>query len=181
MLSVREISETDVDLLCDYWLNSDSAFLKSMGADKSKLPDRFSFFEMLKSQIGAAYADKKSYCIIWLNDEMPVGHSNVNPINYGVNAFMHLHLWKNDQRNKGFGVKFLKMTLPYFFDRLKLKEIFCQPYAFNEAPNRTLEKVGFEFVKEYMTIPGSINFEQQVKLWVLTRDKFLQIQNHSAS
>lgn len=38
----------------------------------------------------------------------------------------------------------------------------------NPAPNKTLKKAGFELVKEYVTTPGPINFEQPVKLWCLS-------------
>ena len=42
----------------------------------------------------------------------------------------------------------------------------------NPAPNKTLARVGFEFVKEYVTVPGSINFEQPVNRWEMTREKY---------
>jgi len=38
-----------------------------------------------------------------------------------------------------------------------------------------LEKVGFTFVREYTTIPGSLNFEQSVKQWSLLRTEFMEI------
>ena len=69
----------------------------------------------------------------------------------------------------------VKMTLPYFFENLKLKKMYSEPYALNPAPNRILKKVGFEFVKEYTTIPGSLNFEQPVKRWELTYENFKKI------
>jgi hypothetical protein len=42
----------------------------------------------------------------------------------------------------------------------------------NPAPNRTLERVGFSFVRQYIGVPGSINFEQEVSLWEMSRDMF---------
>lgn len=67
------------------------------------------------------------------------------------------------------------MTLPYFFNKLQLKRLYCEPYALNPAPNKTLEKVGFTFVKEHLTIPGSLNFEQPAKLWELTYNDFIKL------
>jgi RimJ/RimL family protein N-acetyltransferase len=60
---------------------------------------------------------------------------------------MHLHLWYPDKRIKGMGVQLVKKSLPYFFNNLHLKTLYCEPYALNPAPNKTLPKVGFEFVK----------------------------------
>ncbi|MUV02499.1 hypothetical protein GN157_02150 [Flavobacterium rakeshii] len=57
------------------------------------------------------------------------------------------------------------MSTAAYFNNLKLKKLYCQPNAFNPSPNKTLEKAGFRFVKEYITTPGSITFEQAVKLW----------------
>lgn len=67
------------------------------------------------------------------------------------------------------------MGLPWFFKNLKLKKIYCEPYALIPAPNKTLEKVGFKFVKTYVTTPGRLNFEQPVYLWEITYERFISI------
>ncbi|MEI2738174.1 MAG: GNAT family protein [Chitinophagaceae bacterium] len=174
-LSVREIKETDIPLILDYWLSADADFLAGMGADIAKLPARQDWEVMLAAQLSQPYKEKQSYCIIWLADDVPVGHSNTNKIQFGEEAYMHLHLWKADKRQKGMGAELVKMTLPYFFNKLQLKRLYCEPYALNPAPNKTLEKVGFTFVKEHLTIPGSLNFEQPAKLWELTYNDFIKL------
>ena len=65
------------------------------------------------------------------------------------------------------------MTIPCYFKNLQLKKLICEPYALNPAPHKTLEKLGFQFEKEYVTVPGSINFEQPVKRWVLSFESYL--------
>lgn len=172
IVSVREIQNKDIDLLVDYWFNADSEFLKSMGADKDKLPTRNSFVQMLKKQISLPIQDKKSYALIWEIDGKQVGHSNVNNILYGKEATMHLHLWNLESRKKGVGTKLLQRSLRFYFEKLELDKLICEPYAFNPAPNKTLEKLGFEFVKKYRTIPGSLNFEQEVKRWEMTVENY---------
>jgi len=171
-LSVREIQQEDIELIINYWLNADKTFLKNMGVDLSKMPTKESWVNMLSQQLGQSYHEKKSYCIIWQVDGKAAGHSNVNKIIFGQEAFMHLHLWKKDIRKSGLGTELVKMTLPYFFNNMNLKILYCEPYSLNPAPNKTLTKVGFEFVKENITIPGFLNFEQKVNLWKLTCEKF---------
>lgn len=171
-LSVREIEEQDIDAITQYWLSADREFLMGMGADISKLPSKEEWKKMLTDQLSQSLEEKKSYCIIWQVDNKQVGHSNVNKIIFGDEAYMHLHIWSNDVRKKGLGTTFVKMTLPYFFKNLQLKKLYCEPYALNPAPNNTLQKTGFVFVKEYITTPGWINFEQPVKLWQMTLDRF---------
>ncbi len=171
-LSVREIRESDIRLIIDYWYHADDIFLINLGVDINKIPSKRAWHQMLFEQISEPYNNKKSYCIIWQVDEVPVGHSNVNKIIFGKEGYMHLHLWNHESRKIGYGTELVKMTLPFFFNNLKLKNLYCEPYALNPPPNKTLQKIGFEFVKEHITIPGFLNFEQKVNLWQLSYDKF---------
>jgi RimJ/RimL family protein N-acetyltransferase len=175
IFSVREIQKNDIDLITQYWLNADTAFLKAMGVDTTKMPGKDEWRQMLQNQINASLEKKQSYCIIWQIDNKPIGHSNINKIIFGEEAYMHLHMWESGIRKKGIGTALVKMTLPYFFKNFKLKKLYCEPYALNAAPNKTLQKAGFEFIKKYTTIPGWLNFEQEVNLWELTYDTFLKI------
>ena len=173
-LNVRELQQSDIPLIIDYWLNSDSDYLNNMGADISKVPDRVQWTQMLQEQLHQDYTDKKSYCLIWEVDGKPIGHSNVNKIVFGQEAYMHLHIWYDEFRNKGLGVQFVNIGLPWFYKNLQLEQIYCEPYALNPAPNKTLEKAGFKLVKEYITTPGWINFEQPVKLWEISAPEVAQ-------
>jgi RimJ/RimL family protein N-acetyltransferase len=175
VLSVREIQEKDIERITNYWLNAERSFLEGMGVDVKKIPTKEQLSEMLLLQINTPIEQKKAYCIIWELDNKAVGHSNVNPIVFGEEAFMHLHIWEPGIRKQGLGVAFIQKTLPYFFNQLQLKRLYSEPYALNPAPNKTLEKVGFELEKEYITTPGMLNFQQPVKRWVLTREKFSQL------
>ncbi len=171
-ISVRELTTSDIDLIADYWLKSDPDFMVGMGVDLAKLPSREGLTNMLQAQINLPMEQKQAYALIWEIDGKPVGHSNVNGIEYGKQATMHLHLWNSVNRKRGLGSELLIKSLPFYFDNLKLDVLYCEPYALNPAPNKTLEKIGFEFEKRYTTIPGSLNFEQEVNRWKLTREKY---------
>ena len=174
-LSVREIEKRDVELICNYWLNSDDDFLISLGVELAKLPSRDRLSEMLSAQIDLPYEEKGSYAIIWELDGSACGHCNVNDIVFGKNAFMHIHLWESEKRKKGMGLELIKQSIPFFFKNLELKEIICEPYALNNAPSKVLEKIGFEFIKEHVCVPGSLSFEQSVKRWRISKDEFQKI------
>lgn len=177
-LLVREIQASDIDHLVHYWLEADDAFLLGMGVDLTKIPNEEDLRKMLSQQLNQSYKDKKAYCIIWQMDGEPIGHSNLNPAFFGKEATMHLHLWKQDKRKAGMGTELVKLTLPYFFNNMQLQKLYCEPYALNPAPNRVIEKTGFDFVKEYVTTPGFINFEQPVKHWKMSLEKFQKLFNH---
>ncbi len=174
-LSVRELQAEDIPLIADYWLNSEPAFLIDMGVDLAKVPTRDDMTAMLTNQLSLPVPERMSYALIWLVNNEPVGHCNVNNIRFGESAYMHLHLWQPAVRQKGAGTELVKRSLPYFFEKLQLQTLYCEPYALNPAPNKTLPKVGFEFVKRHITVPGSINFEQEVNLWKLTRAAYEQL------
>ena len=169
---VREIISSDIPHIADYWLKSNPDFLESMGVDLKKLPTRDGLTLMLSTQINTPDQEKASLAMILEVDGKPVGHCNVNGITYGKEATMHLHLWKLDNRQKGLGSTMVLQSLNVFFERLQLETIWCEPYALNPAPNKTLLKLGFEWVKQYSTIPGSLNFEQEVNQYQLTKDQF---------
>jgi RimJ/RimL family protein N-acetyltransferase len=175
MLSTRPLQEADIPLLLQYWFEADESFLAGMGLDVSRLPSRDQFRSMLETLLNTPIEQRTSYCIIWLKDNTPIGHCNTNPTTFGLEAKMHLHLWHSSERKRGLGTELVKMSLPYFFNDLRLKQLWCEPYALNDAPNKTLEKVGFEFMKEYITTPGVFNFEQPVKQWRITKEQWQKL------
>jgi RimJ/RimL family protein N-acetyltransferase len=177
VFSVREMQKQDISRIADYWLNAEPSFLHGMGVDISKMFGREEFVSKLSSFLDEPLETRTSYCLIWEVDGLPVGHCNTNPTTYGEEAYMHLHIWNTPQRKQGMGAGLVKMSLPFFFERLKLKRLYCQPYALNPAPNKTVQKVGFELEKEYVTTPGFFNFEQPVKKWLMTYERFQQLKN----
>ena len=175
-LTVRELRLSDIQLVCDYWMKSTDEHLINMGVALSEMPTEKELEEMLKQQLALPINQRKTYALIWCENEIPVGHSNVNKIKYGQEAFMHLHLWGNASRSKGLGSKFVLKSLPLYFNNLKLDNLYCEPFAENEAPSRTLKKIGFVFEKKYRTIPGILNHEQEVNLWRMSKVEFQEIQ-----
>lgn len=171
-ISVREFKETDIPLIVDYFINANKEFLKGMGADKSKLPSRDLWIQKLRSDYQQPHSQKEFYYIIWLMNDQPIGHSNINQIQFGKLATMHLHLWKPTLRKSGLGMEYLQQTIPYFFKNFKLQKLICEPYAKNPAPNRVLHKMGFNFIKAYETTPGWINFKQIVNRYEMSRSTY---------
>jgi RimJ/RimL family protein N-acetyltransferase len=174
-LNVREIERSDIEKIVDYFVNADAKFLKEMGADKSKLPKRGEWIEKLESELRKTHQEKEFYYIVWLIDGEPIGHSNINKIEFGNMATMHLHLWRNDKRKNGLGFDFLKQTIPYYFKNFELEKLICEPYSENIAPNRVLQKLGFQLIRTYETTPGWINFHQSVNRYELKKEQLEEI------
>jgi RimJ/RimL family protein N-acetyltransferase len=70
----------------------------------------------------------------WLADDRPVGFSTSDKIRYGEQANMHLHVTDPERRNQGLGAECVRRSVDIYFERLKLKRLFCEPNAFNVGP-----------------------------------------------
>ena len=82
---------------------------------------------------------------------------------------MHLHIVDPELRRAGLGSESVRRTTAIYFEVLELQRLFCEPNAFNVAPNRTLQRAGFTYVKTHTTVPGPLNYHQAVTRWVLER------------
>ena len=160
--------------MVNYFLDADHAYLRGMGVDPGKLPTAKKWRQILLEDFVRPIEDKRFYYVIWELDDVPVGHSNLNKINYAQEAFMHLHLWQSQNRHTGHGTQFIQQSLACYFEKFHLQRLFCEPYALNSSPNRALPKAGFEFVKTHEPEPGWINFQHPVNRWVITQDMWLQ-------
>ncbi len=171
-LTVREANLNDYPNIVDYFRNGSDDFLTGMGVDRTKLLARNEWLKILMENHHQPKQDKSFYYIIWEFDKVPIGHSNINKIQFGKEAYMHLHMWRSDKRYSGFGLELVRLSIPFFFQGFDLQTLFCEPYALNSAPNKTLPKLGFELIERYETVPGWISFLQPVNRWTLTREKF---------
>lgn len=168
--TIRDLTEPDIQLIGNYWENSNFTHLKNMGVDIEKMFTRDEFEQVMHHQLGLQIREKKSFCTIWLVDGSPIGHCNTNPTIYGLEAMFHLHIWDIKDRNSGHGLHLLPLSISRFFEILKLKILIAEPFRHNPAPNKLLKNLGFNLVKTYRTVPGSINLEQEVNRWELTSE-----------
>lgn len=171
-LSVKQADPEHYKHIVSYFVDADEKFLHGMGVDPALLPSRESWLKTLEENHSKPIHERNIYYVIWYVDGNPIGHSNINKIIFGEEAFMHLHMWKPDTRNRGLGADLVRKSIPFYFNEFKLKNLYCEPYALNPAPNKTLKKVGFDFIKEYETTPGIISFLQPVNRWWLSTSKF---------
>lgn len=170
--STREMTPTDAERVVDYFSNADAAYLKGMGADKSKLPAREEWIAAIQAELNKPFKEKQLYYVIWEVDGKSIGHSNINNITFGQEAFMHLHIWEKENRRFGSGLELVKQSIPKYFKHFQLETLRCEPFAGNPAPVRLLEQVGFEFVKAYETVPSIVCFSQLVNSYEIKKDRF---------
>jgi RimJ/RimL family protein N-acetyltransferase len=164
-------SREEYELMLDYFYNADDSFLRGMGVDRLKLPERDQWLDTLLSDHEKPDKERDRFYLVWIFQEQRVGHSSVNKIVPGLEAFIHLHLWNSQLRKAGLGTEFVRRSANFYFERFNLRKLVCEPWTGNVAPNRVLEKLGFVFIKRYRTTPGIIAYEQEVNRYELRRPK----------
>ena len=168
-LSVREMRVDEVNIVVDYFHGSTDDHLERLWVDRAKLPAPDDFVGILQRDFERPVQERDRLLVIWESDDRPVGYSSCDTITVGEQAKMHLHVLEPEDRRRGVGTECVRQSVRIYFDRFDLQRLFAEPNAYNTAPNRTLQRVGFRFVHTHVTVPGWLNFEQPVTRWVFER------------
>lgn len=168
-LVIREMALEEVGLIIEYFHGSTPEHLDLLGVDPTRLPAPQSWRDYYAGEYQKPIRDRSTLLVLWELDEAPVGFSTADKITYGEQANMHLHVVDPSRRGSGIGSQCVRETADFYFEALALRRLLCEPNAFNAAPNRTLQSVGFRYVKTHRTVPGPLNYHQPVTRWVLER------------
>ena len=167
---VRPMQLPEVGLVIDYFHQSSAEHLEMLGVDPTRLPAASTWRKLYDAEFAVPPEQRRSFMLLWESDGRPFGFSTVDKIRFGEEAYMHLHVLLPGDRAAGRGSAAVRQSVDIYFEVLKLKRLFCEPNAFNVAPNRTLQRAGFKYVKTHMTVPGPLNFHQAVTRWVVERE-----------
>jgi RimJ/RimL family protein N-acetyltransferase len=159
----------EVDFRIDYFHDAPDDYLRTLGVDRALLPPKDEWRAFYARDFARPLAERETYNLIWELDRRPIGFSSVDHIEFGDHAFMHLHIVEEPRRRSGLGTELVRLSVEEYFRSLELKRLFCQPNAFNTAPNRTLQRAGFRYVFTAEMQPSIINSPQPITRWVLER------------
>jgi RimJ/RimL family protein N-acetyltransferase len=168
-LDVREMALGETGIVIDYFHSSTPEHLEMMGVDPSRLPARTAWAGRFRELDALPVPGRPNFYVIWRLDRRAIGFSSCDKIVSGSHANMHLHVVVPELRQQGVGVECVRRTVEIYFRTFALKQLFCEPNAYNVAANRTVQKAGFKYVKTYKTVPGPLNYHQAVTRWVIER------------
>ena len=167
-IEVRALAPAEAEIVIDYFHGS-TEHLERMGVDPTRCPAVAAWHARFAHELALPPIERERFFVLWLGDGVPVGFSSCDKIVVGERANMHLHVLDEARRGAGIGTPCVKRSVDIYFETFRLKRLFCEPNAFNVAPNRTLQKAGFKYLKTHMTVPGYLNFHQAVTRWVIER------------
>lgn len=170
-LSVREMLLEEVGIRISYFHGSSDEYLRILGVERFQLPAPDDWLRFYEEDYQRPIRERASYSLVWELEGKAVGFSTTDRIDFGNEAFMHLHVVEPTLRNRGLGTMFVSRSVRRYFEVLELQRLYCEPNALNVAPNRTLQRVGFRYLFSHESRPSPINFQQITTRWVIERDE----------
>ncbi len=126
-------SRQEYELMLDYFYKADDPFLRGMGVDRSKLPDREKWFDALLADHEKPDG-KGTVSPGWIFRGQRVGHSSINNIVLGDEAFIHLHYLEFTIEASRSGTEFVRRSAAFYFERFNLQNSSANPGQKNPAP-----------------------------------------------
>lgn len=171
VLTVRPLDPSEIDIRINYFHNASDDFLQRLGVDRQLLPSSEEWRSSYEAEYALPIRERQELNLVWQLDNEIVGLSSCDKIVFGIEAYMHLHIIDSEKRQAGLGAEFVKESASYYFHVLELERLFCEPNAYNVAPNRTLQRAGFHYLFTHQNKPGPVNFFQSTTRWVMDKEK----------
>ena len=131
-------------LIIEYFHNATPEFLHGLGVDPTKLPSREIWRAHYDRDFALPVEQRRSFLVLWTLDAAPIGFSTADKIVIGEQAFMHLHIFDSGRRgSRATAPRWCGRPRNSISTRCASEQLYCEPYALNVAPNRTLQKAGF--------------------------------------
>lgn len=170
-IEVREMILEEFSLVTSYFHGTSPQHLENMSVDPEKLPPAIEWLCRLEEQLSLPHKQKSVFYTLWCIDGTPMGFSSIDSIVFGEKANLHLHMIEESERNVGHGRSCVERSAHIYFKNFELRQLYCQPNAFNVAPNRALQRAGFKYLKTFYTVPGPLNMHQAITQWVINRNQ----------
>lgn len=162
LFSVRPMMKSELHIIANYLLGYGIQNAARMGLVDS-IPDAETLISANSLDYDRPVEKKRSFHLLWMINEKPVGFCSLLDIKYDDIASIHLHIYDETMRGRGFGGHLFCLSVIDLFDRFSLKRMICEPRAENEMPNRMLRKVGFLLrgkrfgVSSALSAPSNLN------------------------
>ncbi len=169
-LTVRELTNPDIDLVLSYFFKADAETLNQIGVDPGKLPQKADWELMFLSDMHLSVKDKKFYHLIWEQEGIAVGHATIDRISFRREAYISFYPWGPADFQEDNCTGLLQNSVDRFFRIFQLTSLFCAPPSKNTAFCHVLEKAGFKKAETLQEGSGGwISTSQPADLWELSR------------
>jgi hypothetical protein len=164
----RDLMETDIETIVDYWHGSDPGFLQSLGADLSKLTSRSATRERLSLTLNRGPEAHRAYFVIASEREL-LAYTNLN-FRSTTDACAHFHVLKRTSKVKATAYVVFPDVMRAFFSLFPLERIEMQTLPENRNIDQLLQRFGLQPRRAFMTQPDGFARPGELNIWEIRRD-----------
>ena len=113
-MHVRPLKKEEIPLIVSYFFSASPEFLKGMGADPNKLPNKQEWAQSIENEIDLPVEEKKLFHLLWIHNHKPIGHSNLTFLEYGKEPVCISSL-ESECKEKETGLAIFKPVHPLLF------------------------------------------------------------------
>lgn len=170
-VTVRDIELQDIGPIADYWHDSDSEYLESIGVDINKIVSRDITISTFESALPNIRGDQDRIVLIFEVDNKIIGYTNVN-FNQTGDPFAHVHITDYKYRNKGIIPSVFFKVITVFYDYFNIKKLYLQTNIKNKKINNLLFKKNITNIKtEYISKPDGMGAIGTYNLFSCSREQ----------
>lgn len=171
LVSVRDLSEEDVDQITEYWFHSPPGYIEAMGIDPKKLLPEPEFAKYLieKCTANRRLATSKLNTLTITYKGKAIGSHTIDPVIEGDHGVFHAHIWSPELRGKGIALITYPRACEIFMERFDLKRILFKTPIQNIGAIRVKEKLGIRCIGEETVGFGILWDDTLAKVFELTR------------
>jgi hypothetical protein len=136
---LRDLTQTDIPTIVEYWLSSPPEFLDFMGVDRQRLGPERDITQRLSSAIRTGDATQPNIALAITLDQRLVGYTLLNRYSDEVN-YSHWHIIVPALRAKGLSTTLYPFRIKAYFDLAPIAQLIHQTRTRNLAVNRMLDK-----------------------------------------
>ncbi len=171
MITVRDLHESDIPWILDYWFRSPREQIESMGVDWAKFPEEAVMRQNLleKCHSNQALYQSKLNALIVERDGIPVGFHTLFPYIEQDFGIFHAHLFRPGDRRQGISSRSYPLACRVFMERFELKRILFKTPSQNRGAIRVKEKLGIRHIGEESIGFGIIREGTSAQVFELAR------------
>jgi len=172
---LRDIEESDVETLVNYWHNTDPAYLASIGVDLTKLASRdVTRTRFLSSLPGAQQPPERATFVVTCDGQL-VAYTNLN-FKSMDEVYAHVHTVVRSTLAKALVYAYFPEMIKIFFKRFPITRLKMQTSPANQNINRFLAQFGLAPQRVHLATPDGMARPGDFNIYEIPRSAANQIQ-----
>ncbi len=170
---IRDLEESDVPALVEYWHASSPEYLRSIGVDLAKLTTREETQRRFLASLEAAGRRSRVTLVVAAAGGEPLAYSNADLGADGAGT-VHAHVLDPALRRVGFASAVFLSVLRVFCTHFGIEKLVFQTSPENEAINRLVQRFGFAPRRVHLEQPDGMARPGLFNLYEVPREALLR-------